>query len=318
MQDAVPMPPLPSSGGSAPAGTADPESLIDQKAGAVVRDLSEAAQGLLQGDLAQTRQLIAEYALPAIMALLVLLVGYFVSNFLANLVSTPIRKRVDETLGRFAAKLVFYAIMVGTVLGVLGMFGINVASFAAVIAAAGFAIGLAFQGTLSNFAAGVLLLVFRPFKVGDIVNAAGIFGKVHEIDLFVTTFDTPDNRRIIVPNSSVTSGTIENVTHHPHRRVEVAVGVEYRADLDRTRKALESAAESLDTLLVRGEGRGYQVLLDKLGSSSVDWMVRFWTPREEFFKAREALTASVKRELDKAGIGIPFPQMDVHLDRRRG
>jgi len=314
----VPVPPsstpVPPSSGAAATAPIDPEALISSKAGTLARDVTEAAQGMLNGDLHGARDLLVEYAVPAISALLVLLVGYFAANFLSRVVSAPIRKRVDETLGRFAAKLVFYSMMIGSVLGVLGMFGINVASFAAVIAAAGFAIGLAFQGTLSNFASGVLLLVFRPFKVGDMVNAAGIIGKVHEIDLFVTTFDTPDNRRIIVPNSSVTGGTIENITHHAHRRVEVAVGVQYSANLDATRAALTEAAEALSHKMVRGEGRGYQVMLIQLGNSSVDWIVRLWTHRDDFFAVKDELTASVKNHLDQAGISIPFPQLDVHID----
>ena len=261
--------PAPPTSDAGPAN-ADPESLINEKTGVLARDVTDAAQGVLRGDLAGLRNLLAEYAVPAISALLILIVGYFVASFLARIISTPIRKRVDETLGRFTSKLVFYAIMVSTLLGVLGMFGINIASFAAVIAAAGFAIGLAFQGTLSNFAAGVLLLVFRPFKVGDFVNAAGVTGKVFEIDLFVTTFDTPDNRRIIVPNSSVTGGTIENVTHHMHRRVDVAVGVDYGASLDATRAALTLAVESLEEQMIGGawlpnrsyESRGIERRLD--------------------------------------------------------
>ncbi|HAN98948.1 MAG TPA: mechanosensitive ion channel protein [Planctomycetaceae bacterium] len=311
--------PVPPPTGAPPsAGPVDPESLINEKAGTLARDVGRAAEGLIEGDLSPVRALLAEYAIPAIAALLVLIVGYFAANFLSRIISTPIRKRVDETLGRFAARLVFYGVMIGTILGVLGMFGIDVASFAAVIAAAGFAIGLAFQGTLSNFASGVLLLVFRPFKVGDMVSAAGVMGKVHEIDLFVTTFDTPDNRRIIVPNSSVTGGTIENVTHHVHRRVEVAVGVRYDASLDATRAALTEAAESMMPKMIRGEGRGYQVVLVQLGASSVDWMVRLWTHRDDFFAVKDGLTAAVKNHLDEAGIGIPFPQLDVHIDGKLG
>lgn len=295
--------------------TADPESLINAKAGALAQDVTEAAEGIMRGDLSASRELLAQYAIPAISALLVLIVGYFIASFLARIVSAPIRKRVDETLGRFASKLVFYGMMISTILGVLGMFGINIASFAAVIAAAGFAIGLAFQGTLSNFAAGVLLLVFRPFKVGDVVNAAGVMGKIHEIDLFVTTFDTPDNRRIIVPNSSVTGGTIENITHHLHRRVEVPVGIAYKESVEASRAALTEAAESLENKIVRGEGRGYQILLVGLGASSVDWVVRCWCHRDDFFAVKEQLTAAIKNELDQAKLSIPFPQLDVHLDK---
>lgn len=278
-------------------------------------EVKDAARKVAQGDISAALPLVQKYVIPVATSLLILIVAYFVGKLLARMVSNPLQKRVDATVGTFAGKLVLYAIMIFTLLGVLGKFGISVASFAAVVAAAGFAIGLAFQGTLSNFASGVLLLVFRPFKVGDVINAAGITAKVAEIDLFTTVFDTFDNRRIIVPNSAIAGGTIENITHHPERRVDVAVGVEYAADIARTRETLAAAAESVKEHLVEGEGRGYQVVLGDLGDSAVQWTVRFWTQASIFFPAKEALTAAVKNHLDQAGIGIPFPQMDVHLKK---
>ena len=209
--------------------------------------------------------------------------------------------------------MIFYLIFLLAFVGVLGQFGVSVTSFAAVIAAAGFAIGLAFQGTLSNFASGVLLMVFRPFKVGDIVNAAGVTGKVFEIDLFTTALDTPDNRRIIVPNNSITGTTIENISYHSERRVDVTVGVDYAASLDKTREVLAAAAESLREFLLDGEGRGYQVVVRELGDSAVVWTVRCWVDAADFWTVNENLITAVKNHLDQAGIGIPYPQMDVHL-----
>jgi small conductance mechanosensitive channel len=277
----------------------------------------EEATGLVTdavtGDWEAAVELGLEYGLPALLVLLVLIVAYFVGKLLSRAVSKPVTKKVDPTLGKFFGKLVFWAIMVGALLGVLGKFGVNIATFAAIVAAAGFAIGLAFQGTLANFAAGIMLLVFRPFKVGDVVKAAGVTAKVTEIDLFFTIFDTFDNRRIIVPNSDVSSGTIENITHHPVRRAEVKVGTAYDADLDAARAALEKAAGSIDTVQ-QGEGRGTQVMLMELGGSSIDWVVRAWFSGDDFWTSREQLIQAIKRELDAAGVGIPFPQMDVHLD----
>ncbi|MEQ8791795.1 MAG: mechanosensitive ion channel [Pirellulaceae bacterium] len=289
------------------------QQALDNVGGQGLGDLSEAAEGLTQGDFNAALPLILNYVVPVFSALLILIVAYFAARLVARAASAPVRKRVDETLGRFVAKLVFYTIMVFALLGVLGMFGVNVTSFAAVAAAAGFAVGLAFQGTLGNFAAGVLLLVFRPFKVGDVVTAAGITAKVYEIDLFVTVFDTFDNRRVIVPNTAIASGTIENISHHSERRVEVNVGVDYTASLDRTREVLTAAAESLRESLIDGEGRGYQIVLLDLGASSVNWTIRFWTKADDFASVKEQLTFAVKNRLDEAGIGIPFPQMDVHL-----
>lgn len=267
----------------------------------------------MQGDPEALVVLGVRYVLPAVGLLLVLIVAYFVARFLSRLVSGPVTKKIDPTLGRFFGKLVFYGVMIGALLGVLGSVGVNIAAFAAVLAAAGFAIGLAFQGTLSNFAAGVMLLVFRPFKVGDSVNAAGMTAKVFAIDLFHTEFDTFDNRRIIVPNSSIFGDTIENITFHAHRRVDVPVGCEYAAKIDQTREVLTAAAESVEGR-VDGEGRGYQVYLTGLGSSSVDWVVRVWFPTADFWVKKEQLTRAVKMHLDEAGIAIPFPQMSVHLN----
>lgn len=276
-------------------------------------DFSRAAEKLAEGDVSAVLPLLLNWVVPVLGALLILIVAYFVARMLARIASSPVRARVDETLGRFVSKLIFYSVMVFAVLGVLGMFGVSVTSFAAVAAAAGFAVGLAFQGTLSNFASGVLLLVFRPFKVGDVINAAGITAKVFEIDLFTTVFDTPDNRRIIVPNSAIAAGTIENITHHTERRIDVNVGVDYAASLDKTREVLTAAAETQREKLLEGEGRGFQIVLVDLGASSVNWTIRFWTTAADFWPVKEQLTAAVKQKLDEAGIGIPFPQMDVHL-----
>lgn len=307
--------------GDAGAGDAEPAAPGDAvaDAGAAVKeDTLNAWEGLMQGDFGAAMPLVEKYVLPAVMALLILIVAYFVGKFFARVCSGPVRKRVDETLGKFVGKMIFYAVMIFAVLGVLGKFGISVAGFAAVLAAAGFAIAMAFQGTLGNFAAGIMLLVFRPFKVGDVISAGGITAKVDAIDLFTTTFDTPDNRRIIVPNGQIAGGTIENISYHSERRVDVSTGADYNASIDETRKALEKAAESLSEMMLQGEGRGYQIVLGALGDSSVDWTVRFWCKAEDYWSVMEALTRAVKLQLDEAGIGIPYPTMDVNMTKSAG
>ena len=221
------------------------------------------------------------------------------------------RSKMDPALIEFFASLARYTILVVGLLAVLGVFGIPVASFAAILAAAGFAIGLALQGTLSHFASGVMLLTFRPFTIGDVISAAGVTGKVDAIGLFTTTLDTPDNRRLIVPNGEIASSTIENITHHDTRRVDVAVGTDYGADLSETRQVLESAAASVEGGLA---APAPQVFLSELGGSSIDWSVRVWAKTSDYWAVRERLTRDVKNALDARGIGIPFPQMDVHLD----
>lgn len=269
----------------------------------------------LSGDKEAIWTLFESYGLPIVWALVILIAALFVGKIASGMTRSALNKsKVDETLSRFFAKIVYYLILILGVILALDRFGVNITAFAAILAAAGFAVGMALSGTLGNFASGVMLLIFRPFKVGDVVNAAGITAKVHEIELFTTTFDTPDNRRIIVPNGSIYGGTIENITFHPERRCDVVVGCDYGADLDATRACLEKAAESLKEMMVEGEGRGYQIVLGDLGDSAVGWTVRFWCKAEDYWGVKEALTRAVKQHLDEAGIGIPFPQMDVHVD----
>jgi small conductance mechanosensitive channel len=263
---------------------------------------------LLNAGAGEDRPLIVKAATACVL----LIATYFFAKFISRSVSGSVCKRVDETVGKFLGRLSFYAVIVGGGVAILGQAGLDVTGLVGVLTAAGFAIGLAFQGTLSNFASGILLLVFRPFKVGDLVVVAGLTGRINEIDLFMTTIDTTDNRRLVIPNSSITGGTIENVTYHPHRRVEVIVGVAYKCNLDATRATLAKAAEMLQEWMIPGEGRGYQILLTSLSSSSVEWTVRFWTARENFFKSRELLAQEIKRQLDAAGLEIPFPQMQLH------
>ncbi|MCP4786487.1 MAG: mechanosensitive ion channel [Fuerstiella sp.] len=287
---------------------------VESVAAKASKDVSDALHGLQDGDFQKAWPLLESYVVPAIGVLLLLIVAYMAARFISRIVSAPVQKRVDETLGRFIGKAVYYAIMLSVLIAVLGKFGFQVTSFAAILASAGFAIGMAFQGTLSNFAAGIMLLVFRPFKVGDFICAAGITATVNEIDLFTTTLDTTDNRRIIVPNTAIAAGTIENVSHHTERRVEVKVGCAYSADLRRTREVLTVAAEALIEKTIPGDGRGHQVVLGDLGDSAVGWTVRLWTTADQFWGVKEELTESIKNHLDEAGIGIPYPQIDVHVD----
>jgi len=220
------------------------------------------------------------------------------------------KAKFDVTLAKFFSSLIRWTILLLGMLAVLGIFGVETTSFAAVLAGAGLAIGMAFSGTLSSFASGVLLLTFRPFRVGDVVSVAGVTGKVDEIGMFTTTMDTPDNRRMIVPNSNIFGQTIENITFHPKRRVDVNVGTEYSADLRKTREVLEAAARAVEGRLPDDD---IMVWLDSMGDSSINWQVRVWAPTPDWAAVRQALTRDVKYALDNAGIGIPFPQRDIHV-----
>lgn len=251
-------------------------------------------------------------AQPILLAIVLIVVALIVAAWAKSLVVKACTKaRVEVTLAKFFGNIAKWTVMVLAAVTILQTFGVEATSFAAVLAALGFAIGLALSGTLGNIAAGVMLLVFRPFRVGDVVRIADVFGKVDEIELFTTSIDTFDNRRFIVPNSSVFGSTIENISHHKIRRVDVNVGVAYDADIDRTRAALDQAILSLEARL---EEPAHQVFLGDLGDSSVNWTCRVWVNAADFWDVKQALTRAIKMHLDEAGLPIPFPQRDVHLD----
>jgi small conductance mechanosensitive channel len=255
---------------------------------------------------------ITSYGTRIIGVLVLILVAWMVAARLQGVVHRQMTQRdLDATLTGFVSKLVRWGVILVAVIASLGVFGVETTSFAAVLGAAGLAIGMAFQGSLSHVAAGVMLMTFRPFSVGDVVNAAGVVGKVIEIGLFSTTLDTPDNRRIIVPNGAIFGATIENVTFHDQRRVDVGVGTDYGADLAMVRGVLEKTASAVPGVL---SDPAPQIFLAELGGSSIDWQVRVWCDTSAYWDVFQATTHAVKDALDEANVGIPFPQMDVHLD----
>lgn len=273
-------------------------------------DVAKKAEGFDWTSLLNV-QVLTQYALHIAGALLLFLFAWMLAGWISRIAGSGMRRAtIDETLTRFVEKLVGWLVLVLAAMACLSLFGVETTSFAALLGAVGLAIGLAFQGALSNFAAGVMLLVFRPFSVGDVITAAGTTGKVNSIDIATTTIDTFDNRRFIMPNSEVFGSTIENITYHAQRRVDVDVGVAYDADIDKTRQVLEGAIVGMEGMLEEPQPA---VLLLNLGASSVDWSVRVWANKDDFFAVKQATIRAVKNALDEAGIGIPFPQMDVHL-----
>jgi len=265
---------------------------------------------------AETLNLAADYLLSGLAFVLILVIGRYLANWIRNLIrgglDTP---GVDRTLTKFAGNFAYYGIFLLAIFAALETLGVETASFVAVLAAASFAVGLALQGTLANFAAGIMLLVFRPFSVGDYVEIADETGFVKEIQLFFTRLQTRENRLVIVPNGDIFGSTIENIFAHDEIRVDCDVGTDYPADIDETREVLLDAARSVDDRL---EEKGEQAALVELGGSSINWQVRVWARPEDYFRLKQELTREVKYHLDEAGIGIPFPQMDVHLDELNG
>lgn len=267
-----------------------------------------------QGDMSSDTWILAWETIgqPVLLAIVLIVAVLFIAGWIRRMTTKACRKaNVEETLARFLGNMIRYLVLFAGGIAILGTLGVETTSFAAVLAAAGFAIGMALSGMLGNVAAGVMLLFFRPFKVDDVVNAGGVTGKIIEIGLFTTAFDTPDNRRIIVPNGSIFGGTIENVSFHDTRRVAVSVGTDYGADIDKTREVLMAAAKACENVLTDPEPG---VVLTGLGGSSIDWSVRVWVNASDFWGVTDQLTRDVKYALDNAGVGIPFPQMDVHMD----
>ena len=261
-------------------------------------------------------ELVSTWGLQVLGAVAVLIVGRIAAGLLRRgAVRALERSGTDATLIPFLAGLVYYLAIAVVVIAVLGLFGIETTSLVAVLGAAGLAIGLALQGTLSNFAAGVMLLVFRPFKKGDVVETAGTKGAVQEIGIFTTVLNTPDNVRIIVPNSAVYGDTITNYSAYDTRRNDLVMGVDYGDDLSVARDTILRVLNADSRVL---EDPAPQVAVAELADSSVNFVVRPWCATEDYWDLRFDLTRALKEELERAGCSIPFPQTDVHVHREPG
>ncbi len=253
----------------------------------------------------------AEFGLKVLGALVLMVVGAWVAKRVrVGLQGQLGRSGLDATLVPFVAAMTYWGLMAFIVIAVIGILGVPTAQFVAVIGAAGLAVGLALQGTLSNFAAGVMLLVFRPFSVGHWVEVAGTAGTVREISVFSTVLHTGDNIRVTVPNSQVYGQTIRNYTANPTRRIDLVVGVGYGDDLGVARDTMLRVLTSDERVL---EDPAPNVQVSDLGDSSVDFIVRPWCRTEDYWALRWDLVRRLKEELEAAGCNIPFPQRDVHL-----
>lgn len=259
------------------------------------------------------REAITTWGVKAVGALVVLIVGWLAAKWIrASLRKALAKRNVDDTLVPFLSSLVYYLVLAFVVIAVLGMFGIEATSMVAVLGAAGLAVGLAMQGTLSNFAAGVMLLVFRPFKVGDFVDAGGVAGSVVEIAIFSTTLHSPDNVRITVPNSVIYGAIIKNFSANETRRNDMVVGIGYGDDIGKAIEVLKRCLDSDPRVL---KEPAPVIGVSELGDSSVNLVVRPWCTKEDYWGLRMDLTRKIKEEIEAAGCSIPFPQTDVHLHK---
>ncbi|WP_425410255.1 mechanosensitive ion channel family protein [Hyphococcus sp.] len=253
--------------------------------------------------------------LPSVIgALIVLIIGLWIAGRVKKLVQSAFSRtgRVDATLAGFLSSLIHYGLIVLVIITTLGIFGVPTTSFAAVIGAAGLAIGLALQGTLGHVASGVMMLGFRPFDVGDFVEAAGVMGTVKHIGLFTTEMATVDNKKIIVPNGNIFDDVITNFAGYPTRRVDFTFGVSYGDDLNKAMDLIKSEVEKDERAKSDPEP---VIAVDSLGDSSVNIICRVWVERADYFPVKWALTKAVKERFDAEGVSIPFPCRSLYMEQ---
>jgi small conductance mechanosensitive channel len=260
----------------------------------------------------QMTGIIAEYGLSVVGAIVILIVGWTAAGWLAASLDRTLARtgKVDSTLRGFFKSLTRYAIIIFTILAVLNQFGVETTSFIAVLGAAGLAVGFALQGTLSNVAAGVMLLLFRPFKVGDFIEIGGVAGSVVQLSIFVTEMKTGDNVQIIVPNAQIWGSVIHNFSAHDTRRIDLVIGIGYGDDIGQAMTAINT--------VIAADRRTHadpapMIAVGELGDNSVNLVVRVWCAASEYWPLKFDLTRAIKEKFDAEGISIPYPQRDLHI-----
>ncbi len=267
---------------------------------------------LSEETLNQIMTLVTTYGLNVVGGILMLIFGFMIAGWLKSGVRRALKGRrgVDRTLQGFFASLVYYIAIAFVIIAVLGQFGVQTASLVALLGAVGLAIGFALQGTLSNIAAGVMLLFFRPFRVGDYVEVGGQAGTIQELTLFTTELATPDNVQIILPNGAIWGQAIKNYSFHPRRRVDFVLGIAYGDRIETAMQIIEDVIGGDKRIL---QDPAYQVVVGELADSSVNIIVRVWVEAGDYWPVKFDLTRSFKEAFDAGGITIPFPQSELHL-----
>jgi small conductance mechanosensitive channel len=255
---------------------------------------------------------IVPYSWNLLMALVIFVVGKWLVTRLCNLLERKMSARVDGTISRFIARLAYVALLIFVVIAALEQLGLQTTSLIAIFGAAGLAVGLALKDSLGNFASGVMLILFRPFREQDYVEAAGTSGTVQEIRIFATCLITPDNKLITVPNGAIMADNITNYSAMPTRRVDMVFGVAYNSDLQRVRQVLQELLDQDERVLAEPAP---VIVVGELGDSAINFWVRPWTRTEDYWSFKWDYTERVKQRFDEEGITIPFPQMDVHLEQ---
>ena len=267
----------------------------------------------IQTAIEQYTPLLISYGVKLLLAIAVFIIGKWLAKKITSMVKAAMLKSgIDQTVATFASNLAFGLLMTIVVIAALAQIGIQTASFVAIIGAAGLAVGLALQGSLSNFASGVMIILFRPIKQGDFIEAGGAMGVVKDISIFVTTMTTGDNKTIIIPNSSIIGGAITNYSTQPTRRIDMVVGISYDSDIKKAKQILQEIVDADDRVL---KDPATTIAVSELADSSVNLVFRPWVNSADYWPTKFDLTEQVKLRFDEAGVGIPFPQMDVHLQK---
>ena len=252
-----------------------------------------------------------EFGGRVLVAVAIFIIGRIVAKMITNAIRKLMQAQdVDKILESFVSNLVYWVLMVFVVIAAIDRLGVQTTSLIAVMGAAGLAVGLALQGSLANFASGVLIVIFRPYKVGDFVEAAGISGTVLQVQILTTIFKTGDNKKIIVPNGQIMSSIITNYSANETRRVDMVVGVSYDDDLDKVRETIQRLIDADERIL---KDPACTITVSELADSSVNFNVRPWVNTADYWNVKFDFTEAVKKEFDKVGISFPFPQQDVHL-----
>ncbi|ERK12621.1 Protein involved in stability of MscS mechanosensitive channel [Pantoea sp. AS-PWVM4] len=263
------------------------------------------------GWLVRNQELILSYVVNIVAAIAIIIIGMIVARIISNAINRVlVARHIDATVADFLSALVRYGIIAFTIIAALGRVGVQTASVIAVLGAAGLAVGLALQGSLSNLAAGVLLVTFRPFRTGEFVDLGGVTGTVQNVQIFSTTLKSADGKIVVVPNGKIIAGNIVNYSREPIRRNEFIIGVAYDADVDQVISLLKEVTEADERVL---KDLGIQIGLNELAASSLNFVVRCWSKSSDLQNVYWDLLKNYKRTLDAHGIGIPYPQMDVHF-----
>ena len=251
------------------------------------------------------------YAIKIVAAILIFLIGKWIARKIASLFTKLMEKNnIDITLVKFLDSIMYYILLIVVIIAAAGQLGINTTSFLTIVGAAGLAIGLALKDSLSNFASGFMLIMFHPFRVGDFVKVGGISGTVKTIDIFNTTMHTPDNQKVIVPNSKITSDVITNVPANEPRRVDLVIGISYDDDITKAKDLLKTIIKEEQRIL---ESPATTIAVSELADSSVNFVVRPWVKKTDYWGVYYDLIEKIKITFDREEIHIPYPQRDVHL-----